>query len=1102
MISNDRFQFPPVEFRVHPFWFWNGEMEEEEIARQIGEMKDKGVGGIFICARQGMDLPYLSRLWFDRVKFAVKTAQQAGLNVWLYDEYPYPSGMAGGEVTLEHPEAKQRMLSRTVQAFQGGEDADMDLPWGRVLWAKAVPYTSDGVKDWEQAVDVTPWIGSFQDETVFQQTGSTNYSRKRYFTYHTVKRLRYELPASAVQWEVIVITEQEVDDFKYFGTFVDPLHPEAVDTFMQMTHERYAEEMGEYFGGTIKGMFTDEVGLRAGKLPWSPQIVPFFQERCGYNLLDKLHMLYENAGEETARVRYDLFQCIHLMLRERFHKKVADWCDKYCMEYVAEVPSVRMTTQLHSHIPGGDSAHEKLGRTLPEIMKRYAHSLRHNPKMGSSLSRQLGKQRALIECFHSIGWSMTLQDARWMIDWMAVLGTNMFNFHAFFYSIDGLRKHDAAPSQFEQNPYWEHFALLGDYIGRLSWLMSEGAAKIDIAVLDPTTSLWTHMGNPFHQFGFAGVGEREKKTLEQLKSSWIEIQTALLTNQRDYDTLDPEMLMEASVEEGMLKLGAAQYRVLIIPPVSNLEAAAWAKLRSFLQAGGTVISVGSLPYETIEQEADTVTDMADWFLGGSGNGASDGAGVHQAGETSAWRQGKHGAYFVPYADGAEGAPAIGTLLKLLDRTLARTVELHSEDGLTDTLLMQHRRIDDQSDVVFIANHGRAEKQVQVYLDAAYFGSDIQLVYRDLETGGQAPILPERVEEGKAVFKLTFAPYQSHLVEIASKDALPEVLPVSSIAAEQTEPLTIEVHTDTAWDLELTEPNLLRIGRFQLTVDEQDVGLEQGWPQNQVVTTDQKWYEVDAKTWISQTADHAREWKHPLTYRTHWFGTPFKLNIEYPVVCWYKAVFEVEQLPEAAELTMDREAILGEHSLFVNGTLWDGGFVPLVQGLNTLMVRVVIRHAYEGVVDPIYLRGTFGVRFKAGGLPVITDAPVQGNPNHAVIEGCPFYSGTALFRQQSVALTADPAAAEAFELTLSGLSPHFHDCAEVRVNGHSLGVRAWTPYRWSGRTEWLRPDGNTIELRVNNTLSLRLDGTYFDYEAHQIKETSSYVYDLNSQGELK
>ncbi|MFH5185077.1 hypothetical protein ACHHV8_21890 [Paenibacillus sp. TAB 01] len=54
MISNDRFQFPPVEFRVHPFWFWNGEMEEEEIARQIGEMKDKGVGGIFICARQGI----------------------------------------------------------------------------------------------------------------------------------------------------------------------------------------------------------------------------------------------------------------------------------------------------------------------------------------------------------------------------------------------------------------------------------------------------------------------------------------------------------------------------------------------------------------------------------------------------------------------------------------------------------------------------------------------------------------------------------------------------------------------------------------------------------------------------------------------------------------------------------------------------------------------------------------------------------------------------------------------------------------------------------------------------------------------------------------
>ena len=35
----------------------------------------------------------------------------------------------------------------------------------------------------------------------------------------------------------------------------------------------------------------------------------------------------------------------------------------------------------------------------------------------ASLARQLGRRRALVESFHSIGWTMTLQDANgdWII---------------------------------------------------------------------------------------------------------------------------------------------------------------------------------------------------------------------------------------------------------------------------------------------------------------------------------------------------------------------------------------------------------------------------------------------------------------------------------------------------------------------------------------------------------------------------------------------------------------------------------------------------------------------------------------------------------------
>jgi hypothetical protein len=98
---------------------------------------------------------------------------------------------------------------------------------------------------------------------------------------------------------------------------------------------------GERF--SREGLFTDEVGL-IGDLPWSA-----------------------------------------------YHQQVSDWCEDHHLQYMTEVPSVRMTTQRYSHIPGGDSAHEKVGRPLEWILERYAYSLRGDPKIASSLACQLGR---------------------------------------------------------------------------------------------------------------------------------------------------------------------------------------------------------------------------------------------------------------------------------------------------------------------------------------------------------------------------------------------------------------------------------------------------------------------------------------------------------------------------------------------------------------------------------------------------------------------------------------------------------------------------------------------------------------------------------------
>lgn len=153
----------------------------------------------------------------------------------------------------------------------------------------------------------------------------------------------------------------------------------------------------------------------------------------------------------------------------------------------------------------------------------YIHNYRSNAKAVSSLARQLGKKYAMIESFHSVGWTMTLQDAKWMIDRLGSSGINLYNFHAFYYTIQDITKHDAPPSQFLQNPYWKYYRKLADYVGRMGVMVTNTDADIQIAVLDPVAALWTKLGNPFHGFptGVKARGNRKMRLSKRKMGSYL-----------------------------------------------------------------------------------------------------------------------------------------------------------------------------------------------------------------------------------------------------------------------------------------------------------------------------------------------------------------------------------------------------------------------------------------------------------------------------------------------------------------------------------------------------------------------------------------------------
>lgn len=109
---------PPDEFTPIPFWFWNDELDEAELRRQIRDFRDHGVMGFVIHPRKGLprSIPYLSERYLHFVRVAVAEAAALNMQVVLYDEAMYPSGSAHGMVVAENPAWASRCLTMAESA--------------------------------------------------------------------------------------------------------------------------------------------------------------------------------------------------------------------------------------------------------------------------------------------------------------------------------------------------------------------------------------------------------------------------------------------------------------------------------------------------------------------------------------------------------------------------------------------------------------------------------------------------------------------------------------------------------------------------------------------------------------------------------------------------------------------------------------------------------------------------------------------------------------------------------------------------------------------------------------------------------------------------
>ncbi|MBQ9710070.1 MAG: hypothetical protein IJV67_05565 [Clostridia bacterium] len=93
----------------------NDTLTRDEIFRQVKMLYEGGFGGAYIHCRSGYTGEYLTEQWFSRCDDLIDAMEQYGLEPWIYDEFGWPSGIAGGYVIKKDKTYCQHWLVKNTE---------------------------------------------------------------------------------------------------------------------------------------------------------------------------------------------------------------------------------------------------------------------------------------------------------------------------------------------------------------------------------------------------------------------------------------------------------------------------------------------------------------------------------------------------------------------------------------------------------------------------------------------------------------------------------------------------------------------------------------------------------------------------------------------------------------------------------------------------------------------------------------------------------------------------------------------------------------------------------------------------------------------------
>ncbi|MDR0575876.1 MAG: hypothetical protein LBG96_17945 [Tannerella sp.] len=538
------FRQPPAKFKFHA-------LDHDLVSREnpepyIDSLIERGVTGLVINVTWDENYMKDEKAW-QSLNQLVRLLKSKGLLLWIYDEYGYPSGHAGGLVLAENKDYEALGIV--------------------VVKEKSIK----NIKNWKKPDDVLEVIYDYHHQN----------------QHYIVCAVRlYEGTAAAANFK---------------RPYINIADKEAVDAFIRITHDAYFQNM-ENLSGDIDAFFTDEPGLMEGYIDadreykgghkyapvaWAKGLEKEFKKQHGYDLMPKIHSLFEGDDTDARLVRIHYRQTLASLVSDAYFQNITDWCAKHGVKSSGHINNEEY---IHEHVAYYGNLFTTLDKsdwigfdilrgTISRYMSETGEARFMGPKFVGSLARIRGKSTTVmvelcpLEYYLNALHEVTDDQLRAVCNMMWMSGANYLN---SYWNINSI----SDPNGFS------------NYLGRMGYMLEGTVHDSRIGVYYPVETIQA-LYKPLHtvQMDNRKLNNEIGRTEKAFQNLTIE----LWNNQCDYDFLDAQAIENAEVIDGTLRIAGMEFKVVIMSYVQVLPLSVLNKLKTFEQSGGKVVWTGSFP---------------------------------------------------------------------------------------------------------------------------------------------------------------------------------------------------------------------------------------------------------------------------------------------------------------------------------------------------------------------------------------------------------------------------------------------------------------------------------------------------------------------------